>query len=255
MNAILHEIDGEMLHGDALSGSSAVDIPAPDLVLTNPPFGNKKGVAVAAKLDVPVVTGSKQLSFLQKILLELKNTGRAAVIVPDSVLFEGHAAYQIRTMLLNSCRLHTILKLPDGIFYASVKTNVLFFEKDRGGTRECWIYDLRANMPMFGKRTPLLRDHFVAFERAYGPAADGSSPRTDEGPLGRFRRFGREQLEKRNFDLNISWLSSEVSNNNEVFADPEELAIEVRQLLGSILDDVEVLIDQLSPDDAEIEAL
>ena len=114
---------------------------------------------------------------------------------------------------MDKCNLHTILRLPTGIFYAQgVKTNVLFFQRgltDKNNTKAVWIYDLRTNMPAFGKRIPLTREHFQDFEAAYGNDPNGESPRTDRGETGRFRCFTREAIAKRNENLDISWLRDE----------------------------------------------
>ena len=113
--------------------------------------------------------------------------------MPDNVLFEENTGTRIRSDLMDKCELHTILRLPTGIFYAQgVKTNVLYFTRgstDTGTTRETWVFDLRANMPSFGKRTPLTRAHFAEFEAAYGDDPHGKAPRSDQGETGRFRRF------------------------------------------------------------------
>ncbi len=173
-------------------------MPKADVILTNPPFGTKKGGGRPTRDDFTYPTSNKQLAFLQHIYRGLKPGGRAAVVLPDNVLFEENTGTRIRTDLMDKCDLHTILRLPTGIFYAQgVKTNVLFFtrgETDKGNTEETWIYDLRANMPSFGKRTPFTREHFAEFEEAFGDDPYGRAPRKDQGEEGRFRRFTREQI-------------------------------------------------------------
>jgi len=158
-------------------------LPKADVVLTNPPFGTKRGGGKPTRDDFTYVTGNKQLAFLQHIYRTLKPGGRAAVVLPDNVLFEEGVGTKIRGDLMEKCNLHTILRLPTGIFYAQgVKTNVLFFTRgttDHGNTKQVWVYDLRANMPSFGVRTPLTHSHFVDFEKAYGKKSDGTSKRTD----------------------------------------------------------------------------
>ena len=137
--------------------------------------------------------------------------------MPDNVLFEGNTGRQIRADLMDKCNLHTILRLPTGIFYAQgVKTNVLFFargETDKGNTREFWVYDLRANMPQFGKRTVLTRAHFAEFEAAFGDDPLGSAKSLahckDTGEAGRFRRFTRDWIAERGDSLDIAWLKDE----------------------------------------------
>jgi type I restriction enzyme M protein len=184
MNAMLHGIDGDIRLGDTLSPEGA-GLRKADVILTNPPFGTKKGGGLPTRDDFTYRTSNKQLSFLQHVYRGLKPGGRAAVVLPDNVLFEEGAGVDVRRDLMEKCELHTVLRLPTGIFYAQgVKTNVLFFtkgEKDKGNTRAVWFYDLRANMPSFGKRTPLTREHFAAFEAAYGDDLHGKTPRKDEG--------------------------------------------------------------------------
>jgi type I restriction enzyme M protein len=136
---------------------------------------------------------------------------------------------------MNKCNLHTILRLPTGIFYAQgVKTNVLFFTRgktDKANTKAVWVYDLRANMPQFGKRTPLTRAHFAEFEKAFGNKADGSAKRKDTGEEGRFRCFTREQIEARGDSLDISWLKDDGDASADDLPEPEEL---VRQAIGEL---------------------
>ncbi len=163
MNLMLHGIDsdpesGGIRYGDTLSPEGQA-LPKATLILTNPPFGTKKGGGLPSRTDFTFPTSNKQFCFLQHIYRGLRAGGRAAVVLPDNVLFESGIGRQIRADLMDKCNLHTILRLPTGIFYAQgVKTNVLFFtrgETEKGNTREVWVYDLRANMPQFGKRTVL----------------------------------------------------------------------------------------------------
>src|SRR5690606_14488001 len=178
----LHDIEGDLLLGDSLSPLGTT-LPKADVILTNPPFGTKKGGGLPTRDDFTFPTSNKQLAFLQHIYRGLRPGGRAAVVLPDNVLFEENVGTRIREDLMEKCDLHTILRLPTGIFYAQgVKTNVLFFtkgEKDKGQTKDVWVYDLRANMPSFGKRTPLTREHFAEFEKAYGKDPLGKSKRKD----------------------------------------------------------------------------
>src|SRR4029079_7008357 len=173
MNLLLHGIEGGVELADTLSPDGE-RLPRADLILTNPPFGTKKGGGRPTRSDFSVTadTSNKQLAFVEHIVRALKPGGRAAMVVPDNVLFEDNVGLRLRAWLMDLCNLHTILRLPTGIFYSQgVKTNVLFFtrgEKDKGNTKEVWIYDLRANMPQFGKRSLLTRDHFAEFEAAFG---------------------------------------------------------------------------------------
>lgn len=200
MNCLLHGIDSDMSLGDTLS-PDGTRLPKADVVLTNPPFGTKRGGGKPTRDDFTFVTGNKQLVFLQHIYRTLKPGARAAVLLPDNVLFEEGIGTKIRADLMDKCNLHTILRLPTGIFYApGVKTNVLFFrrgETDHGNTKQVWVHDLRANMPSFGVRTPLTHSDFFDFEKAFGKKPDGTSKRMDQGPEGRFRSFSREDVYER----------------------------------------------------------
>jgi type I restriction enzyme M protein len=244
MNCLLHGIDSDMVLGDTLSADGTT-LPKPDVVLTNPPFGTKQGGGKPTRDDFTFVTGNKQLAFLQHIYRTLKPRGRAAVVLPDNVLFEEGMGAKIRADLMDKCNLHTILRLPTGIFYAQgVKTNVLFFtrgETEQGNTKQVWVYDLRANMPSFGVRTPLTHDHFVDFEKAYGRKSDGSSKRTDQGAEGRFRSFSRDEIKKRGDNLDISWLRDENSNHHDELPQPEEIAAMIRERLAVALQEIDVL--------------
>ena len=172
MNAMLHDIDGRIYLCDTLSNQGK-QMKGFDVVLTNPPFGTKKGGERANRDDFTFQTSNKQLNFLQHIYRSLKadDKARAAVVLPDNVLFADGEGERIREDLMNKCNLHTVLRLPTGIFYAQgVKTNVLFFTRgttDKDNTKEVWFYDLRTNMPSFGKTNPLKAEHFDGFKAAY----------------------------------------------------------------------------------------
>lgn len=246
MNAMLHGIEGDILLGDSLSPAGAA-LPKADVILTNPPFGTKKGGGLPTRDDFTYPTSNKQLAFMQHIYRGLKPTGRAGVVLPDNVLFEGAAGQKIRADLMNKCNLHTILRLPTGIFYAQgVKTNVLFFtrgERDKNNTEAVWVYDMRANMPAFGKRTPLTREHFRDFEWAYGDDPHGRSPRNDQGEGGRFRRFTREWIEERGDNLDISWLRDESKADEDEPREPDEIAAEIMGHFQAAMDEMEALKD------------
>lgn len=248
MNAMLHDIQCDILLGDTLSPQGAA-LPKADLILTNPPFGTKKGGGLPDRDDFTFPTSNKQLAFLQHIYRSLKPGGRAAVVLPDNVLFEDNAGAQIRADLMDKCNLHTILRLPTGIFYAQgVKTNVLFFTRgktDKGNTQGIWVYDLRTNMPSFGKRTPLTREHFKPFEEAYGDDPLGQSPRMDQGEQGRFRYFTREQIKARGENLDISWLKDESVESDEDLPAPEVIAAEILENLRTALEEMEGLAELL----------
>lgn len=252
MNALLHGIDCDILLGDSLSPLGS-GVPRSDVILTNPPFGTKKGGGKPTRDDFTFTTSNKQLAFVQHIYRNLKPGGRAAVVLPDNVLFEDNTGQQIRSDLMDKCNLHTILRLPTGIFYAQgVKTNVLFFQrstgKDTGNTKDVWIYDLRTNMPSFGKRTPFTRAHLQPFVDAYGDDPNGRSPRKDEGEEGRFRKFNREFIAKRGDNLDITWLRDESVDRAEDLPEPDEIAAEILMHLQTATEEMQALMELLDPE-------
>jgi len=226
MNAMLHDIHGEIILGDTLSelGASLKNF---DVIMTNPPFGTKQGGERPTRDDLTFATTNKQLNFLQHVYRALKPDGkaRAAIVVPDNVLFEDGVGAKIREDLMDKCNLHTILRLPTGIFYAQgVKTNVLFFTRgktDKGNTKEVWVYDLRTNMPSFGKRNPLTVSHFDDFIAAY--TAKDRRKVKDE----RWNVFTREEIRKRGDNLDIGLIADESLSAYDNLPDPIGLAEEV----------------------------
>jgi len=263
MNLMLHGIDsatgsGGIQYGDTLSPDGQ-NLPKATLILTNPPFGTKKGGGLPSRDDFTYPTSNKQFCFLQHIYRGLAPGGRAAVVLPDNVLFESGVGKQIRADLMNKCSLHTILRLPTGIFYAQgVKTNVLFFTRgrtDKGNTTETWVYDLRANMPQFGKRTVLTREHFADFEACFGDdpwaRAEALSKRRDTGEAGRFRRFTRENIAARGDSLDISWLKDDSATNAEDLPDPVELAREAMMELEGALEELRGILAELGEEGEE----
>ncbi len=244
MNMLLHGIECPVHMADTLSGEGA-KLPKVDVIITNPPFGTKKGGGLPSRGDFTFPTSNKQLAFLQHIYRGLKPGGRAAVVLPDNVLFEENTGADIRRDLMDKCDLHTILRLPTGIFYAQgVKTNVLFFTRgktDKGNTKETWVYDLRANAPSFGKRTPLTREYFAEFEKAFGADPYGKSKRKDLGVEGRFRKFSREEIAKRGDNLDIAWLKDESAGAGGDVGEPEEIAAEILGLLQTAMEEMEGL--------------
>ncbi|KYF81261.1 SAM-dependent methyltransferase [Sorangium cellulosum] len=250
MNLMLHGIEANLVRGDTLASDGERLLDA-DVILTNPPFGTKKGGGLPSRKDFTYPTSNKQLAFLQHIYRGLKPGGRAAVVLPDNVLFEENTGAQIRADLMDKCDLHTILRLPTGIFYAQgVKTNVLFFtrgeeRKDKGNTRAVWVYDLRANMPSFGKRTPLGQEHFAEFEKAFGGDPYGKSRRKDQGAEGRFRRFTREEIKARGDNLDIAWLKDESDHGVDDLPEPEEITAEILEKLRVVTTEIETLQSEL----------
>jgi type I restriction enzyme M protein len=252
MNALLHDIHGEIILGDTLSdqGSRLKNF---DVILTNPPFGSKQGGERPTRSDLTFTTPNKQLNFLQHIYRSLKADGkaRAAVVLPDNVLFEGGVGAKIREDLMSKCNLHTILRLPTGIFYAQgVKTNVLFFNRgttDEDNTKEVWVYDLRTNMPSFGKRNTLTREHFKDFIQAY--QADDRSKVENH----RWNVFSRDEVRKKDEILDIGLIADESLSAYENLPDPidstEETIVKLQQaidLLNEVVSELRVVEGKIS---------
>ncbi len=278
MNCLLHGMEGDdegVVHlGNAL-GDAGKALPRADIILANPPFGTSKGgEASNTRDDLTYKTSNKQLAFLQHIYRNLKPGGRAAVVLPDNVLFEAGVGTDVRRDLMDKCNLHTLLRLPTGIFYAAgVKTNVLFFTKGsatdkmqtEGCTENVWVYDLRMNMPSFGKRTPFTETHLAPFEAVYGENANGTSAReqgewsfnadaleVDEVAAdgidermakSRWRCFSREWISETKGDsLDISWLKDKDSVDAENLPEPEVLAAEAKEELTAALGELDALL-------------
>lgn len=243
MNAMLHDMNGKIVLGDTLSslGESFKDY---DLVLTNPPFGTKKGGERATREDLTFPTSNKQLNFLQHIYRSLKRGGRAAVVLPDNVLFADGDGEKIRVDLMDKCSLHTILRLPTGIFYAQgVKTNVLFFTRgqgDRDNTREVWYYDLRTNMPSFGKTHPLAKEDFAGFEAAY-QAPDRAAVQDE-----RWQKFTREEIAQKGNTLDLGLIRDDSVLDYQDLPDPIESAREAADQLEEAVALLRQVADELA---------
>ena len=244
MNAMLHDIEGQILLGDTLSNQGK-SMKGYDLVLTNPPFGTKKGGERATRDDFTFPTSNKQLNFLQHIYRSLKADGkaRAAVVLPDNVLFADGDGERIRVDLMDKCNLHTILRLPTGIFYAQgVKTNVLFFTRgktDKGNTKEVWFYDLRTNMPSFGKTNPLKKEDFIGFETAY--EAEDRESVEDE----RWSRFTREEIAEKGNSLDLGLIKDDSIVDYEDLPDPIESGEEAIAMLEEAVDLLQIVVNEL----------
>lgn len=250
MNSFLHEMEVSLFLGDALT-SDANSLRKANLILANPPFGNRTGSARKQRSDLVISTGSKQLAFLQHIYNGLTQGGRAAVVLPDSVLFEEGAAKRVRQDLMAKCNLHTILRLPPGLFYAQgVMTNVLFFsaEKSKIGTSSVWIYDMRSGTRPFGKKNPLTPRHFEDFEACFGNDPLGRAKRTESQ---RFRSFTRKEISERDDNLDITWLRANVPANNDYASEPSEILGMLSALMRSVVEQIEDIGDQLAADEAE----
>lgn len=244
MNAMLHDIEGKIYLCDTLSNQGKV-MKDFDVVLTNPPFGTKKGGERASRDDFTYQTSNKQLNFLQHIYRSLKANGkaRAAVVLPDNVLFADGEGQAIRQDLMNKCNLHTILRLPTGIFYAQgVKTNVLFFTREVAeldSTKEVWVYDLRTNMPSFGKTNPLKAEHFAGFKAAY--MAEDRRAVQDE----RWNCFTREQIKEKGDSLDIGLIRDDSILDYDDLPDPIESGEEVIAKLAEAMDLMQEVVNEL----------
>jgi type I restriction enzyme M protein len=249
MNAFLHRLESHLILGDALTNDVKHLSPA-DVILANPPFGVKTGSARKQRDDIIYATANKQLAFLQHIYLGLKPGGRAAVVLPDNVLFEDGAGRKVRQDLMDRCNLHTILRLPTGIFYSpGVKTNVLFFtgaETGTDSTRSVWVYDMRHDAPRYGKKRPLRSEDFSSFEAVYGNDPRGMAKRMDQGDNGRWRSFSRQDIADRSDNLNLGWLSDTEVDPEDTLTEPEDIAAAILSHLRAALNEIEVVADELT---------
>ena len=261
MNLLLHGVEA-----DPCPIRSGVDSLASDpgerfsMVLTNPPFGKKSSIAIVGgdgelekedvayeRQDFWTTTKNKQLNFLQHVKTLLKVNGRCAIVVPDNVLFEGGAGETVRRNLLQKCDVHTLLRLPTGIFYAQgVKANVLFFDNKPGQdavwTKKLWIYDLRTNMHFTLKENPLKRADLDDFVACYNPENRHKRTATwsETKPDGRWRCFEYDELAKRDkLNLDIFWLKDKSLEDSDNLPEPDVLAQE-------ITDDLQAAIDQFA---------
>jgi type I restriction enzyme M protein len=258
MNLMLHGIESMVESGDTLAPDGE-RIGKADLILTNPPFGTKKGGGRPTRADFSITadTSNKQLAFVEHIVRALKPGGRAAFVVPDNVLFEDGVGRRLRNWMMELCDVHTILRLPTGIFYAQgVKTNVVFFTRgksDKANTKGVWVYDMRANMDAFGKTKPLTVGDFEPFEKAFGKDSFGKAKRKDEGEEGRFRLYSREQIAARNDNLDIAWLKDTSNDPEDDMTEPDELATAIATHLKNALEEIEAFSEELvSPNEAAV---
>ena len=249
MNMYLHGIGGEespIVVADSLASDPGERF---DMVLTNPPFGKKSSITIMngegkadketltyERQDFWATTSNKQLNFLQHVKTLLKINGRAAIVVPDNVLFEGGAGETVRRKLLHECDVHTLLRLPTGIFYAQgVKANVLFFDKKEGRekpwTEKVWIYDFRTNMHFTLKTNQLKFEDLEDFIRCYNPENPHRRKETE-----RFKSFTYEELIQRDkASLDIFWLKDESLEDSANLPGPDVLAREIAENLDAAL--------------------
>jgi type I restriction enzyme M protein len=243
-----------------------------DVVLTNPPFGKKSSVMVVAedgeqtrealtiqREDFWATTSNKQLNFLQHVKSILKENGRAAIVVPDNVLFEGGAGETVRRRLLQDYDVHTLLRLPTGIFYAQgVKANVLFLDRKPASpepwTRKLWIYDLRTNKHFTLKTNPLSRDDLDEFVECYKPTNrhDRSETWSEDNPDGRWRSFDYNELIQRDkINLDIFWIRDESLADSDNLPKPDVIAEEIVDDLRAALEEFEAIYADMGGDITE----
>lgn len=268
MNLYLHNIGDIYGNVPVTQGDSLLTDPGyrVDYVLTNPPFGKKSSITmtneegeeeeedlVYNRQDFWTTSSNKQLNFVQHINTIMKATGKAAVVVPDNVLFEGGAGETVRQKLLQTTDLHTILRLPTGIFYKpGVKANVIFFDKKPASpemqTKEIWIYDFRTNVHFTLKQHPMVDGDLEDFIACYNPANrhDRHETWSEENPEGRFRRFKIEEIMKRDkTSLDIFWIKDKSLADLDNLPSPDELAEEIIENLQSALESFMELKGQL----------
>ena len=270
MNMFLHNI-GEIDGDSMVSPNDALIAPGGetyDFVLANPPFGKKSSMSFTNeegeqenedltynRQDFWATTSNKQLNFVQHIRTMLKTTGRAAVVVPDNVLFEGGAGESIRRKLLDNTDLHTILRLPTGIFYAQgVKANVLFFDNREASpnpwTKEVWYYDYRTNVHHTLKKKPMRYEDLQDFIQCFNPTnRHERNEAWDEqnNPEGRWRKFTYEELVARDkASLDVFWLRDKSLTDLDNLPDPEDLAEEIIENLEAGLDSFRKVYQSLS---------
>ena len=250
MNLVLHGIGSDATHvpvmvKDALAGKHGEY----EMVLTNPPFGKKSSVTIVNEAgdeekqslvvhrdDFWASTSNKQLNFLQHVKTLVRPGGRAAIVVPDNVLFEGGAGETVRRKLLHESDVHTLLRLPTGVFYAQgVKANVLFFDRkpaaEKPWTQKLWIYDLRTNKHFTLKENPLKRSDLDDFVACYNP-----KNRHERKDSESFKSFTYEELVKRDkLNLDIFWLKDESLEDSANLPAPDIIAAEIVEDLQAAL--------------------
>jgi len=259
MNLYLHGIGGD--ESPIITGDSLISDPGDrfNMVLTNPPFGKKSSITIVngegradreslvyERQDFWATTSNKQLNFLQHVKTLLKMNGKAAIVVPDNVLFEGGAGETVRRKLLHECDVHTLLRLPTGVFYAQgVKANVLFFDRkpasEKPWTEKLWIYDLRTNKHFTLKTNPLRYNDLQDFIECYNP-----KNRHQRKEMERFRAFTYDELMQRDkVSLDIFWLKDESLEDSASLPDPDILAREITENLESALEQFSSVYENL----------
>jgi len=247
MNLYLHNLEPEIKLGDSIY--EVPDGRRFDVVMTNPPFGTKGANQAPDRDDFTVSTSNKQLNFIQHVMTILKPGGRAAVIVPDNVLFADQAGDVFR-VLTEDCDLHTILRLPNGTFtpYSpGTKTNVIFFTKGFP-TETMWVYDDRTNVPHITKKDrPLTAEYFAEFEKCYGADPNGRAKRDSrDSKDDRWRSFHISEVKERNYKIDsLKWLKDESLDDADNLPEPEELATEAIEELRLAVDSLNKIVAML----------
>jgi len=231
MNLYLHGIHDGIEYGDSLAEMKESEW---DMVLTNPPFGIKSGGEVPHRPDFNVETANKQLNFVQHVMSGLNTHGRAAIVLPDNVLFEEGAGAELRKIWLKGFNVHTILRLPLGTFvYApGVKANVAFFDKGTK-TENVWVYDMRTNMDKVNKGNPLKEKDFDNFVALYKKRKEND----------RFKKFTYKQIEDRNFNFDIKWMRDD--SLHQEYEDPDVILENIKESEEKILEQIEKIINVL----------
>ena len=273
MNLMLHGIGSEKSVPVKLSDALAAD-PGErfDVVLANPPFGKKSSTVIVGedgktstekdiieRDDFWATTSNKQLNFVQHIKTLLNIPGRAAVVLPDNVLFEGGAGETIRRKLMHECDVHTLLRLPTGLFYAQgVKANVIFFDRKPASetpwTKKLWIYDLRTNKHFTLKTNPLKREDLDEFVASYNPVNRHQRAATwsPENPEGRWRVYEYDELIARDkASLDIFWLKDDSLADSDNLPAPEIIAQEIVDDLEAALEQFRLIASDLGADPVE----
>ena len=269
MNLFLHnigDIESEQIFISPNDSLIASPTERYDYILANPPFGKKSSMTFTNeegeqekedltynRQDFWVTTSNKQLNFVQHIKSMLKTTGLAAVVLPDNVLFEGGAGETVRKKLLEATDLHTILRLPTGIFYANgVKANVLFFDGKPASkdpwTKEVWVYDYRTNIHHTLKKNPLKLEDLQDFIECYNPTNRHKRKETwsTENTEGRWRKFSYDEIIARDkTSLDITWLKDKSLADLDNLPDPDVLAEEIVENIESALGNFRSIIEQL----------
>lgn len=233
MNLYLHGLRPNIELGDTIYEPRPVELVS--CVLTNPPFGTR-GASNIPDRDFEIKTTNKQLNFIQHIIQVLEQNGRSAIVLPDSVLTEDKGV-ELWKELMKFCRVHTILKLPNGTFlpYANVKAIVVFLQK-KMKTEELWIYDARTNLPSVTKKTrPLSQSHFDDFVESYGEDPNGNSIRKETD---RFKKFDRKDIKDNGYRLDFDWLTNEEEEEPLSQMEPQDI-------INETITDLEALTDEL----------